>query len=91
MKGLDIPSVNTSTPEFTIWKLPGDGYLIELDGEEVGIGRTIKEAHAIIKQYSKSNAIKAAGVTEVFGRNRQFILTNRYAFKAYKEKPNGHA
>lgn len=77
---------NESTHEFTIYKTPKPdvGYLIELDGVELAWDTSLTEAHKYIKKYLRENIIKSAGVTEVFGRNRQFITTPRYGFKTYK-------
>lgn len=82
-------TVNTSTPEFSIYKMRSPytaaaAYVVEFDGGEVGVGRTVEETHKLIKTYCRENIIKGAGVTEVFGRNRQFTTTNRYGFKTFK-------
>lgn len=80
-------TTNESTPEFTIYKTDGgpeENYLIELDGKKFAICGSVEVAHALIKKTCRDDLIKAAGVTEAFGRNRQFITTNRYAFKTYK-------
>lgn len=78
---------NESTPEFTIYRT-SEGYLVELDGEPLGTEATVEAAHRFIKGYCRGDRLLAAGVTEAFGRNRQFITTNRFALKTYKGDTN---
>ena len=82
-------TTNTSTPEFSIYKLnsvytKNGGFLVELDGEALHMTRTVEEAHKFIKAKCREDHIKGAGVCEVFGRNRRFLTTPRYGFKLYK-------
>lgn len=72
------------TVEFSIFKVI-DKFLVEQNGKELGMYKTLAAANKAIKEVLKKEDIQGAGVTEVFGRNRQFISTTRYAFKAYKE------
>ena len=83
---MKIGNQNTATPEFTIYKTgnPDVGYLVELDGVELAWDTSLAEAHKYIKKHCKENTIKAAGVTETFGRNRQLIITPRYGYKTFK-------
>lgn len=83
------------TREFAIYKMrtpyanKGEAYLVELDGVNLAAALTVTEAHKHIKKHARENKLAGAGVTEVFGRNRSFVLTNRFALKAYK--PNDSA
>jgi len=76
-----------ATHEFSVYKMrtpyanKGEAYLVELDGVNLAACLTVAAAHAAIKKEARESILKGAGVTEVFGRNRQFIITNRYAFK----------
>lgn len=79
-----IGSTRTQTREFTIYAMPKGRFLVELDGDEVGVGRTVVETHKLVKQHAKSDGLAGAGVTEAFGRNRQFIITPRFGYKTYK-------
>ena len=88
----DINRNRTFCDEFSIYRLnspyctPRGAYLVELNGEEGGdcnVFKTIAEAHALIKRWAKSAKLTNAGVTELFGRNRQFTITPRYGFKKY--------
>jgi hypothetical protein len=77
------------TPEFSIYRLNSaytkeSGYLVEFGGERLALADSVEKAHTIIKEHCREQHIKGAGVTELFGRNRQFITTNRYGFKKYK-------
>ncbi len=74
--------------EFSIYQLK-KGFVVDRDGKEVREVSTVSAAHKLIKRILKEDKIENAGVTEVFGRNRQFISTPRYAFKTYKEEDNG--
>ena len=82
---------NTATPEFSIYKMrtpyanKGEAYLVELDGVNIAAALTVTAAHKAIKAHCKDELIKLAGVTEVFGRNRQYITTNRYGFRPWKD------
>lgn len=77
----------TVTREFTIYKTgkPAVGYLIELDGDELAWDTSLAESHKYIKNFARANKLAGAGVTESFGRNRQFTISNRFAFKRFKE------
>lgn len=72
--------------EFTIYKTakPDVGYLIELDGVELAWDTSLAEAHKYIKKTARENKLAGAGVSEAFGRNRQFTISNRFAFKRFK-------
>lgn len=74
-----------ATHEFTIYKLgkPDPGYLIELDGRDIAFDTSLTEAHKYVKKVAREEGLKGAGVTEVFGRNRQFLITPRFAFKRF--------
>jgi hypothetical protein len=73
------------TREFTIVKVgkPDPGYEVELDGVTLFYETSLDESHKAIKAAARANGYAGAGVTEAFGRNRQFIITPRYGFKRY--------
>lgn len=89
----DINTKNDSTPEFSIYKLrspytKGVAYYVEFDGVPLDpepAFASVEAAHTAVKAYCRDRTVKAAGVTEVFGRNRQYITTPRYGFKTWKE------
>jgi len=79
----------TTTNEFSIYKMrtpyanKGEAYLVELDGVNLAASLSVAKTHIIIKAHAKRNDLAGAGVTEVFGRNRQFTITPRFAFKRF--------
>ena len=86
-------SRKTLPHEFTIYKAKGPSalYVIELDGDDLAFGSSsfsavegLDVAHKYIKKVARERGLKGAGVTEVFGRNRQFIITPRFALKPFK-------
>ncbi len=79
------------THEFAIYAMrtpyanKGEAYLVELDGVSVQATLSVEGAHQFIKQDARTNKLAGAGVTEVFGRNRQFIITKRFALRKHVE------
>jgi len=71
--------------EFTVYKCGGTapGYDVDLDGENIGFDTSLVAAHKLIKGWARASGLAGAGVTEVFGRNRQFTITPRYGFKKH--------
>jgi hypothetical protein len=84
------------TVEFTIYKMrttddcheKREAYLLERDGATVDHFKTLKDTHEHARYACRSHGIKGAGLTEAFGRNRQFVLTPRGAWKRYKVAEN---
>ena len=81
-----IGETRTHAHEFTIYKVnkPDPGYEVELDGEFFVFDTSLAWAHKAIKAGAKAKGLAGAGVTEVFGRNKQAIITPRYGYKTYK-------
>lgn len=71
------------SPEFTLYN-KGDKILIELDGAGVAYADTIEIAHRKASAWAKRYKLISPGLTEAFGRNRQFILGARGAWSRYK-------
>lgn len=84
-----IGNQKTVTPEFSSYKLrtaysKENGYLLELDGVRVAVVDTAEDARKLAKATCKARGIENAGLTELFGRNAQFVLTARGAWKRIK-------
>jgi len=80
------------THEFTIVKVRAcePGYEVELDGEFFLYETALTEAHKAIKAAAKAKGYAGAGVTEAFGRNRQFTITPRFGFKKWVDLTTAH-
>lgn len=77
------------TNEFTIYFVasgsPVDvAYIVELDGVEIGRELDLKHAHKMARAAAKAKGFTNAGITEAFGRNRQFIQGPRGGWVKYK-------
>lgn len=83
-----IGQTTTVTPEFTIYLVKecfaDDTFEIELDGVWIGTETEIKEAHNMARGAAKAKGYKNAGLTEAFGRNRQFVQGARGGWTRYK-------
>lgn len=71
------------SPEFTLYN-KGDKILIELDGSALCYTETLELAHDRARKHARRNKLESPGLTEAFGRNRQFILGARGAWKRFK-------
>ena len=75
----------TVTQEFSSYKLKDKtGFLLELDGKRLATVDTAEDARKLAKATCKARGIENAGLSELFGRNAQFILTARGAWKRIK-------
>lgn len=77
------------TNEFSVYKMRSpytahEAYLIELDGEKVGLAETPDAARKLAQTQCKLNKLKYAGLTELFGRNRQYLQGPRGGWKTYR-------
>jgi len=71
------------TREVTIVKVRAceTAYEVLLDGAYLESATSVVQATRLVKEHARANGLAGAGVTEAFGRNRQFLITPRYAFK----------
>ena len=79
----------TTTSEFSVYKMRSpytrhEAYLVELDGEKVGFAESPDAARKLAQNVIKIEKLKDAGLTELFGRNRQYIQGPRGGWKTYK-------
>ena len=83
---MEVKPYKEITPEFSVFKIRGrDGYVLEVNGEvHQQIHRTVKDAHRAASFYAKTEGWDNAGLTEVFGRNRQFVMGPRGGWVKFK-------
>lgn len=87
-----IGEKKTVSPEFTVYKVkdcyetgpPLTWYVLELDGAELALDRSLAEIHKTARAVAKDRGLRAPGLTEAFGRNRQFIQGPRGGWTRYK-------
>lgn len=76
------------TVEYTVYKLRSATnfrtYLLECDGRAVGTYPTVEAAHKEAKAHAKTCNNKGAGLTEAFGRNRQYVVNDRFALVKFE-------
>lgn len=79
---------DTTTTEYTVCRLTdGTGYLVECDGTIIpdpSTFPTIAAAHKAAKAHARKSGASGAGLTETFGRNRQFVMTSRGAWNRFR-------
>lgn len=71
------------TDEYSVYPF-GEGYLVELNGSHLAFAPAVEEAHKVAARHAREHGIRNAGLTEVFGRNRQFLQGPRGGWKRYK-------
>lgn len=78
-----------ATVEYTITPDRGNGYGLEVDAPdghaEIGRGPSVTQLHSAARRHARKHGYREAGLTEAFGRNRQFVFTPRGALNRFKE------
>lgn len=75
--------ITKTTPEFTLYR-DGSVVVVELDGVRIGVAEDSEHAHRLVLNWTRKHRLRDVGVTEVFGRNRQFRVGPRGGLKREK-------
>ncbi len=70
--------------EYTITHRQGEPFYLEKDGVLFYTAHTVTDAHQAARRNARKQKHQNAGLTEAFGRNRQFTLGPRGGWIRYK-------
>lgn len=75
------------TREYTVIRIRANAYVVEIDGAvaPLGLVASVKVAHRWCAENARLHGHNGAGLTETFGRNRQFVLGPRGGWKRHIE------
>lgn len=85
-----MPSIyneRVHTAEYSVRRDKRDNNMfhVALDGEEFTVQGNVTDAHAAAARHARNHGHKGAGLTEQFGRNRQFVIGPRWGWHPWKE------
>jgi len=72
------------TVEYTIWRKGEGPYHLERDGKQIWEGTPLTAAHKVAQLDARKEGHKLAGLTEQFGRNKQYVMGRRGGWCVWK-------